>query len=66
MQLEKIYFALVKHRNINKESPSLFERLINTCRESHLKGVVFLQYPRSYKRLLKDLVKSLKKHLKNL
>ena len=46
--------------------PSLYINLINSCRRSHLKNVMFLQSQISYKKFFRNLMKSLKNMHKNL
>lgn len=53
----KNYFTLVKQGNTNQHS-YLFTSLINTCRRNHSKGVVFLQYPGSFKKIIEKYLKN--------
>lgn len=51
-------FEIGKYKSI--QLPSFYKNLINSCRKSYLKGVVFLKSPISCSKLLKVLIKSFK------
>ena len=58
-------FEIRKYKPIVIQLSSFSTSLTKFCKKTHFKGAVFLQYPRSCKKLFKVSIKSLK-NMKNL